>query len=185
MNILKRIAIGAILVTALVGIGKAIAGDSVGYVTLKSAPTVVSFATTASLGGAGGTKQVAAVDSQVWTSALRAKATRGNPKVAILAESDTASATVVVRCGLYVHDNAANTDTFIGEAAASQTVTCSATATEGATASPGLNVTVYPGPIITFDTGGATHYDIRVTSISSGAVNSAQLKHWVYGLQSQ
>lgn len=109
-------------------------------------------------------------DSTTATTAItdRAIATKGNPTVAVSVDfSGDPGDTLEVSCLLYVSTDGGSTLSFIGI----QTTTVTAGDYVDAA---GDNI----APLALFDTGGATHVEVRHAAPSAGNVD---LTWWVYG----
>jgi hypothetical protein len=119
---------------------------------------------------------VAAVDSTGIVSAepeaAYVKPTHGNPKVTAKVQGSVASATVTATCYLWFYDTSADTWTFLGaddEALTVDTQTGESSILHSTTTMP------------EWDTRGATHYEVRLTTVSAGNIT---IMPWAYGSKS-
>jgi hypothetical protein len=160
---------------------KTMAGEEVGYWYLRSLPSIPTAH-----------KLLTSGDATTWGVPLNPVATVGNPQVAVKCDMSVASATCVVSCGLYYQLQAADAGyvagitsyVYLGQA---RLISASATATaagSGVTDNGWLGTgNFYPALAnCVFDTTGASYYDVRLATPSSGNVSAAQ---WCYGVRSQ
>lgn len=119
---------------------------------------------------------ISAAESMDWTTTpVSAQMTDGNPKITARIDFSVAAATACIEVGLY-HKTTAGTYTFLGIASI-------ATYTAANTDSVGTIGARFPAVTMPeVDTRGATHYDMRVTNLSTGNVT---VRPWVYGSRSR
>ena len=115
---------------------------------------------------------VSSVTSAAWTTPTNPRYTRGNPSVAVSAESVTAGANVEVMCGLYHKDESDGSFTFLG---LSDAVTITFSSDQEVSAG------IYTSEdLARFETQGANVIDVRVVAKTA---TSFDLRVWGYGTE--
>lgn len=138
-----------------------------GYSPLTVAPTEIRAA---ALDGTDSIDWTNPIDSAGADASIRE--TAGNPNIAISPRFSVTAATTDIRVGLW-HRTAAGAFTFMGIASATSSSGGAQTDTSGL---------FIDDNVILIDSGGATHYEPRITDPSSGTVT---LFTWTFGADSK
>lgn len=153
-SILAAIVTVVLLVVARVAFAGAVETHNA---TLQALPTSVAAQTSAT-----------AAQSVVWSATpIDPRATKGNPKLIVEGNFQTADATCVVTVGRYFYNRSTGVYTLLGVKSGTLTASASGGATDAGLGSAKRYLAL---AALEFDTLGATHVDIRMAAPSSGSV---------------